>query len=347
MINRGNISNYLNSRGLEFFGIASLKVDDDYQRYAHWIAQGKHAGMAYLERYPEIRKDPKLLFSDAKSVVVFGLRYADGAGDKSSNASTAPRVAKYALLPDYHKILSREGRLLQSNLESLCQTELRGRVLVDTGPLLERALAAQTNSFFIGKNTLAINPHRGSYFLLAELFIDLEIDVDHGLATEPNRRDRSKGGCGTCRRCQVHCPTGALDHAYELNANRCLSYWTIENRGPIPVEFWPFLAKYWYGCDICQDVCPYNRSNTPTTWRTKYKPWEMRDLFEIATMSQIEYEAWFGGYPMTRAKREGLMRNALIAMWASQHPRLKEAMEFARTSELEVLNETVRQMEAM
>ena len=136
------------------------------------------------------------------------------------------------------------------------------KIAVDSVPIFERAIAAKTEFGFIGKNTCYIHPKKGSFFLLGEIILDEVIKQDSKLAVETTKRT-DLGGCGSCKRCQVHCPTGALDKEYELDANLCLSYWSIESRGIIPEKFWPWFSKFYFGCDICQLVCPYNRGDVP------------------------------------------------------------------------------------
>jgi epoxyqueuosine reductase len=195
---------------------------------------------------------------------------------------------------------------------------------------LERAVAANTRLGFIGKNTCFIHPKQGSFFLLGEIISTHDFTESSPQEIRPsnNARDKESGGCGTCKRCQVHCPTGALDEDYRIDARKCLSWWTIENRGPIPKEYWPWIGRYVYGCDICQLVCPYNRGlkvKESTASLVKIKT-EI-DLFEMATLTQESYERLFGGTPTTRAKREGLVRNALIAMYVTKDPRLPQALD--------------------
>jgi len=223
--------------------------------------------------------------------------------------------------------------------------ELEARVVVDSAPILERALAARTRRGFIGKNTCFIHPEKGSFFLLAEILLTLPLPADQPARVDVQHRGPD-GGCGSCKRCQVHCPTGALNEAYQLDAKRCLSYWTIEHRGPVPEEFWPYLADYLFGCDICQLVCPYNRGAVVTSRTDLVRLGDLPSLLAIVTMDQASYVRWFGGTPMTRAKREGLQRNALIAMVVTNDGRLEEALASVTTESHPVLIETKRQASA-
>lgn len=315
--------------GLYFFGSTDLNLVSEESAFRSWIRLKKNASMDYLEKNIELRIDPSQFFSNAKSALVFGINY--GQGLKKSKI-TQPHIAQYAVVTDYH-------RLLKARLESLSmdlKTKLiftKDTVCVDTKPVLERAIASKTTSGFIGKNTCFIHKTLGSYYLLGILITDLD--------SQPIQSPQpKKDGCGTCRRCQVHCPTGALDENYQLDANLCLSYWTIENRGLIPEKFWPHLKYFWYGCDLCQMVCPYNR-NVPLS-REKKLGLQKIPLDQVALMSQPQYEQFFGGTAMTRAKIFGLQRNALIALYVSQNPIIKNVAISCLKSQYPVVRDTAK-----
>jgi epoxyqueuosine reductase len=340
-------------QGLRFFGVAGLGPEQDFSRFDAWLEHKAHAGMSYLEKYKHCRADPRELLVGAKTAVVVGLPYGLGDRYRSKKRPPArPRIAQYARLKDYHRVIWDRGEHVYEELVATLGADPAthaARVVVDSAPVLERALAARGGRGFIGKNTCFIDPAAGSFFLLGEIITTLALPVFAGETVDPTRRTAA-GGCGTCQRCQIHCPTGALDRAYSLDANKCLSYWTIENRGPIPEKYWPWLAHYLYGCDICQLVCPYNRPKDdalaasaapPELLKVKQTP----PLFNIATMTNFDYEKMFGGTPMTRAKREGLMRNALIAMCVTGDPRLPEALAVIDVHETApVLRETRMQI---
>ena len=336
---RSKLAHEFAQRNLILLGIVDLDVRRDYQRFQEWLSQGKNASMAWLQEHSSLRADPSLFLPGARNAIVYAFTY--NLGDRLHGDEPAPMVAQYARLPDYHKFMKRLG---QEVLDWLVQTSQKdgengeishntqstaGRVLVDSAPVFERALAAKTVAGFIGKNTCFIHPEAGSFLLLGEILTTLELPIDAPAAVDPDRRDPSKGGCGTCRRCQVSCPTGALNVDYSIDAARCLSYWTIEHRGLIPLEFWAGVGKYWYGCDICQLVCPYNReTDGPIGFAIRSIP----PLREVVVMDQAFYERHFGGTPMTRAKRDGLRRNALIAMTVTSDPHLPEALDHLRSN---------------
>lgn len=318
---REQIRELCHQEGLVYLGTVALSGEEPaYASFKDWIDEGKHAEMSFLERNQHLRQRPQhLLGSAAKSAMIIGLPYYE------ASKKAGPRIAKYARYKDYHKVLWRKNERVakgflasmsgvMSKVSDFDPRQVSFRVTVDSAPLLERALAARTSRGFIGKNTCYIHPVHGSWLLLSEIHWNYAFEPDSPANVSKDRRS-PEGGCGSCRRCQVFCPTGALDQEYQLDARRCLAYWTIEHRGTIPTEFWPFLKTYYFGCDICQDVCPYNRGvEASASAHQPVAALEQLTLDRIAKMSQGEYEAWFGGTPLTRAKRAGLMRNALIAL---------------------------------
>ncbi|MFW7378108.1 MAG: tRNA epoxyqueuosine(34) reductase QueG [Oligoflexus sp.] len=340
---RAALQSACEAHGLRLLGIVSLKEEaQEFARYQNWLAKGWHAGMDFLKNYLELRRDPRGLLPGAESAIVLALPYA--LGDRYQRHGSRPRIAQYARYRDYHKTIQQQGKKLIQWLQREYAADAQYRVVVDSAPLLERAIATRTAKGFIGKNTCYIHPEEGSFLLLGAIVSTWAIEPDEPANVVPSERKNGLGGCGSCRRCQVNCPTGALDEAYQLDANLCLAYWTIEHRGTIPFDFWPWLAQYWFGCDICQLVCPYNRHLDVPESRKKLSRQELEsiDLFQVATMSQADYEAWFGGTPLTRAKRSGLRRNALIAMTVTHDPRLEAALELL--GDEGVLLETAKQI---
>ena len=295
------------SRGFVFLGVTDLDVASDHARFLAWLDAGNHAGMEFLVRNAGLRRNAYNILPDAESAVVFGLPYAPPVGNAKA---VRPGIAKYARLRDYHKVMWEEGEAAFQ--EAVPDAAISRRVCVDSAPVLERALAAKTGAGFIGKNTCFIAGKLGSFLLLGVVLTALKIQETRPAPLEKSRRNAND--CGSCQRCQTHCPTGALDVAWNLDSRKCLSYWTIEHRGVIPEEFWPWLGKYWYGCDICQDVCPYNRSGGRLSRTDLMRSLESIPLRQVATMDQGLYEKLFGGTAMTRARKSGLRRNALIAM---------------------------------
>lgn len=335
-------------RGLQFFGCVELGNEPAFLHFKKWLGEGKHGSMKFLENHLELREKPQELFDGAQSAVIFGLPYfQDKHKDSESLMQPTSKIASYARLKDYHRVMRKLGtQVLDRLAEHPTLSGIRGRVVVDSAPILERALAARSKRGFIGKNTCFILPKLGSFFLLGEIFVDRKLEFDIPASVDPAIRS-SDGGCGTCRRCQIKCPTGALSEDYVLDANRCLSYWSIEHRGTVPQEFWKHFSRFWFGCDICQSVCPYNRGLKESESTRNLANNQNPPLAAVATMSEQDYEIWFGGTPMTRAKREGLQRNALIALWALGDSNLKSIVdEIINSSEKfhSVVLETAQQL---
>jgi epoxyqueuosine reductase len=338
---RDRLETWFEEIGLIFLGVTDLKYKQDFERFLDWRESGLHGGLAFLERHDRLREDPRQLLPGAQSVIVFALNYY-------LETETHLGIARYARLKDYHKYLRKQGLGILAKLEENFSSQshpLVGRVLVDTAPVLERALAAKTREGFIGKNTLYIHPRHGSFLLLAEILVNQPLILDDKVAVDKKARTK-EGGCGSCRRCQVHCPTGALDMDYRLDAKLCLSYWTIEHRGLVPEKFWPYFKHYFFGCDICQMVCPYNRvaKQDPLTNLLKNAWLEDLNPYQVAMMNQSQYEAWFGGTPLTRAKIEGLRRNALIVLAVTGDRMLDSALAALGEDNMPLVRDTVAQI---
>ncbi len=333
---RLNLEALATAEGLLLLGIVPLDHALASKRYLQWLADRNHADMKYLERNQEIRCGPEAILPGAKCACVFALPY----NQPEMALESEPLTAAYARQPDYHRVLKKKLSRLWRSVQT---TNGKFRVLVDSAPILERALAEQTELGFIGKNTCYIHPRWGSFLLLGEIVTTLDLALDTRHPGEIGIRT-PLGGCGPCTSCQTSCPTGALDKNYQLDSRRCLAYWTIENRDAIPLEFWPHLARYWFGCDICQKVCPYNTHAVPLPRPADFPRVAVPDILSAACMDQSQYEAAFGGTPFTRAKRGGLRRNALIALVVTRHPGLTQAIEQAQRDPIYPLIETVAQI---
>src|SRR3954469_23103586 len=232
--------------GFDQVGIAPAVAPPGYPRFLDWLAAGHAAGMGYLERRAGARAHPDHVLEGARSVVVVSFVY--GRSEPAEPGPTQGRVARYARGADYHEVLWRRLEALLAWLRAE-RPDVAGRAVADTAPLLERDFARLAGLGWIGKNTMLIDRRLGSFTVLGALLVDVELRYD-----EPMER----GPCGTCTRCLDACPTDAFAAPYQLDARRCLSYWTIEHRGPIPDEFAGQLGDWAFGCDVCQDVCPWN-----------------------------------------------------------------------------------------
>lgn len=282
--------------GFSACGITSANLSTNREHLSRWLDKGYQADMAYLENNFDKRCNPQLLVEDARSVICVALNYYP----QKKLRDDQLQFAYYAYGKDYHDIMKEKLNSLLTYID----TELisvKGRVFCDTAPVLERYWAQQAGLGWTGKNTLLIIPHAGSYFFLGELIIDAELAYD---SPAVNR-------CGNCTRCLDACPTKALESPYLLNANKCLSYLTIENKGEIEKEYASKMGNYIYGCDRCQKACPWNRFATPNT----IDELQPSEAFMNMTpqnwekLSIEEYRTLFKGSAVKRAKYEGLMRN--------------------------------------
>jgi epoxyqueuosine reductase len=290
--------------GFDPVGITTLGPSPTYDAFAAWIAKGYAGEMGYLERGAEKRRDTRLPFPGARSAIVVGLDYG--------GRQPAGPVARYARGDDYHDIMVDRLNELHAWIRSEVGQEVRGRAYVDTAPILERDLAQRAGLGWIGKNTMLVNPKRGSFFFIGALFVDLELQPD-----APFEADR----CGTCTRCLDACPTGAFVGPRELDATRCISYLTIEHRSEIPAELARGIGDHVYGCDICQDVCPWNVSFARELEEPAFAPRpavDRRDsrtlASELLAMTPESFSLSFRHSPMKRARLQGLQRNAAVVL---------------------------------
>jgi epoxyqueuosine reductase len=323
-------SGYLKARareaGLDLAGVASLAPASTGAAYRRWLERGDHAGMAWMARNVEVRMDPRRLLPGARSALVAGLRYAPLAppAEEDKGSDLWPRVARYARGADYHDLIrERLGRVAAALAERWPGEETR--ICVDTAPLLERELAARAGLGAFGKNTLLLHPEAGSYLLLGELLTTLDLAPDSPLSDL----------CGNCSRCLEACPTGALPEAYRLDANRCISYWTIEHRGEIAGPVREHLADWAFGCDVCQEACPWNRDLPPAGHPELAPPPSRRDLdlAGLLGLTEEEYRERFRGSPMKRARAAGLRRNAAFALAGHGDGRSQAALEQAEAGD--------------
>ena len=290
--------------GFDLAGITTLGPAETAGAFESWLDQGYAGEMGYLPRWRDIRRDTRLPQEGMVSAIVVGLDYG--------GAEPPGPIARYARGDDYHDLMRARLRDLLAWLERETGSSVRGRPYVDTGPVLERDLARKAGLGWFGKNTMLINMQRGSFFFLGALFVDLSLKPD-----EPFETDH----CGTCRRCLDACPTGALVAPGKLDARRCISYLTIEHRGPIPAELREQIGELIYGCDICQDCCPWNQKFAQMVAEPGFaarEAWRGRDARSLAhrilTLDESAYRAMFNGSPMTRAKLAGLKRNAAVVL---------------------------------
>ena len=289
--------------GFSLFGVSPADPLEGAAFYARWVAMGYAGEMDYLKRNIEKRGDLTKIVPGARSVICLGMEYLQPS--PKSFSTTEGRFASYARGDDYHKLIKTRLFELWDFMKSKV-SDVSGRVYVDTAPLLERELAERAGVGWRGKNTLLINKHRGSYFFLSEIVSTLEVSPD-----EP-----ATDHCGNCTKCLDACPTDAFPDPYVLDASRCISYLTIEHKTSIPEELRPKMGNWVYGCDVCQDICPWNKRAKVS----KEPAYNSRDGFDTPPLiewMQLDKESFnqkFRGNPAKRPKRRGLLRNIAIAL---------------------------------
>ncbi len=288
------------ARSLGFDGcrIAPAVPPPHAAHFQQWLADGCAAEMAWMGRNAERRTDPQAVLPGAKSVIVLGLNYWQGA----QPAPAEGRIARYAWGGDYHDWITPKLRQIEAFLEARGGVQ---RSYADTGPVLERDFAAFAGIGWQGKSNMLISPKLGAWFFLAEVLTTLELEPDEPL---PDR-------CGTCSRCMAACPTGAITAPHRLDARRCLAYQTIENKGAIPVELRPLLGGRVYGCDACAAACPWNRfAQASREAAFAARPAVNLELRDWLAMDDESFRACFKGSPIRRIKRRGFLRNVCVAL---------------------------------
>jgi epoxyqueuosine reductase len=316
--------------GFDLAGVSSAEAPRALAFFPQWIAQGHAAEMAYLTGQVERRSDLRIAFPWARSVLSVGLQYDTPAPYSTAAPRDRGWIARYAWGDDYHDVMK---TLLDRVVERLGQEvgPFEARTYVDTGPIVERAYAAAAGLGAWGKNTCLLHPEHGSWFFLGEAVLDLE------LAADAPRGDM----CGSCTACLDACPTGALPAPYVLDANRCISYLTIETKGTIPEEHRPGMGRQVFGCDICQDVCPWNRRRRhhgPDAFAAR-PGLESPSLEELALLDAEAFRERFRHSPVKRAKRRGLLRNVAVALGNSGDPSKRPILEHLAADEDPLIRE--------
>jgi epoxyqueuosine reductase len=294
--------------GFTLAGVTTPEPSPHYSTFENWLAQGQHGQMNYLatERSRVRRADPKQILPECKSILVLATPYHPPRWSSSREAAYRDQgqIAAYARGDDYHAVLPTRMKELVSFIEEQVGGSVKNRWYTDTGPILERDLAQRAGIGWIGKNTCLINPKQGSYFLLSEIFLDLELEPDTPFITDH---------CGTCTRCIEACPTDCILPDRTLDATRCISYLTIELKDDIPVELRDKMGNWIFGCDICQMVCPWNRfaPEGDPAFSDKEPP---PSLTEDLTLTPPAFNQRFKRTPIPRAKRRGYLRNVAVAL---------------------------------
>jgi len=310
--------------GFDRVGIAPAEPNLQTEFLRDWIGRGFAGEMDYLVRRAEERVDPRRVLEGARSIIAVSLALAPEA-EASADGPSLGLIARYARGEDYHRVLGERLRAYQSELQGLTERPVRARSYVDTGPVQERAHCARAGLGWIGKNTCLIDRELGSHLFLGVVISDLPLRAG---TPEPDH-------CGTCRACLEACPTQAFDAPYVLDATRCLSYWTIEQRGAIPEPMREALGNRVFGCDVCQEVCPWNqrsrRNEPPDPLRLRERlasrsEWRAPSLGWLLELDEEEWRRLTRRTALRRSGHRGLLRNALVAAGNSADPTLLPAV---------------------
>lgn len=284
--------------GFEFCGISQAGfLEEEAPRLENWLRQNHHGQMGYMENYFDKRLDPTLLVPGAKSVVSLLLNYY---ADPQQTDPEAPKISRYAYGTDYHTVIKQKLAVLLEQMRSEFG-DIGARIFTDSAPVLEKAWAQKSGLGWVGKHSNLINKTRGSFFFIAEIISDLELQPDGAI----------KDYCGTCTRCIDACPTDAITEPYTVDGSKCISYFTIELRDEIPKEFSGKFENWMFGCDICQDVCPWNRFSRPHA-TPEFLPNPQLMAFSKKDWEEITEDVFhelFRRSPIKRTKYEGLKRN--------------------------------------
>jgi len=323
-----NIRNEALKVGFTQAGFAPAGETPYMAYFQNWLKDGLHGEMRFLERQTEKRGNPELVLPGVRSIIVAALKYYSG--EDAPASPLAGRISRYALGADYHPaVMGRMERLLRFIKNAV--PEANGRCYADAGPVMEKVWGAETSIGWIGKHSGLVSRELGTRFFTGVILLDIPLEYD----------GRSKSLCGVCRRCLDACPSGGLAAPYRLDARKCLSYLTIEFRGSIPHDLRPFVGNRIFGCDECQNACPWNRFAGKTTvaeltpWKENFAP----ELLSLAGLSREAFERRFAGSPVLRATRDGFMRNVMIALGNSRSAEAVPALKAALTDESPLVRE--------
>jgi epoxyqueuosine reductase len=306
--------------GFDLVGLTSSAPLAHGGRFRAWVEQGFAGEMGYMSRDVDKRVDPTRVLPDARSIIVVAINYYT-APDTTDHTQGRGWISRYAWGQDYHSILGDKLKTLVAHIRAMEGADLQARWYVDTGPILERELAWRAGLGWPGKNTNLINRRVGSWLFLGAILLNRELVYDTPATAH----------CGSCTRCLVACPTGALVAPGVLDARRCISYLTIELRGPIPRGLRPLLGTHIFGCDICQAVCPWNRQ-PPVAPEPSFLPragFATPELIPLLGLSEDAFRAQFRDSPIKRAKRRGLLRNVAVALGNLRDPQAIPALQVA------------------
>ena len=310
--------------GFELVGILPVEPSQTVDRYEQWLKDGHAGEMDYLEKHLPLKRDPRQILPEAQSIVALAINYYTLDPPKSlAEDPSRGQISRYAWGTDYHRLIRLKLDRLATFIQKAAEEKVKTRVYVDTAPVLEREYAERAGIGWIAKNTNVIHWRAGSWFFLGGILVSIKLDTDVPLL---------RGSCGTCTRCIEACPTDAILAPNILDSRLCISYLTIELKGSIPHKLRPQMDNLIFGCDICQEVCPWNSKAVPTEERGFYprKGNLAPTLLSLINMTQEQFSRRFRNSPIKRAKRRGFLRNVAVALgnWKNRAavPALKQAL---------------------
>lgn len=315
-----DIKTYARQLGFDLVGICPAVTPTGVTPLRDWLERGFAGEMTYMKRHAAAREHPRHVLDGVRSIVMLGMNYRTD--EPREPGALEGRISRYAWERDYHELIRERLRQLADFLHQRAGT-CRTRIAVDTAPLMERDFARLAGLGWIGKNTMLLNKRLGSWFFLAALLAEIELDYD-----DPHAADH----CGTCTRCLDACPTDAFAGAYQLDSRKCISYLTIELRTAIGESLREGIGSWVFGCDVCQEVCPWNRK-APRTSEPEFAPAAANpvDLVALLSLDDETFRRRFAHSPLARPKRAGLLRNAAIALGNRRHsdavPALTRALD--------------------
>jgi epoxyqueuosine reductase len=323
----GELTSLAQELGFATLGVTVVDAQPTMRaRLLQWLEEGQHGEMAWMGRDPERRADPRRVLEEAESIITVTMNYFTP--HQHSDAADRGRISRYAWGDDYHDVMLPRLKSLLAQLQQ-DDPSAEGLAYVDTGPVMEKPWAARTGLGWQGKHTNLIDRTRGSWFFLGEIITNLNFEKTSSVVgrqssatnnRKPTTENRQPSLCGKCTKCIDICPTQAITAPYQLDARRCISYLTIEHKGSIPEALRPLLGNHIYGCDLCQDVCPWNRFATPTL-EEAFAPREgslSPQLTELMYMTDEQFRERFRGSPIKRIKRRRLLRNVAVALGNSR-----------------------------
>ncbi|MEX0680872.1 MAG: tRNA epoxyqueuosine(34) reductase QueG [Balneolales bacterium] len=308
--------------GFDTIGFARAQhLEEEESRLEQWLREGRHGTMQWMENHFDKRVDPRKLVPGARSVVSLMISYHQPELARQQAASDRPKISKYALGEDYHHVVKEKLFELFSFIESVTGN-IQGRVFVDSAPVLDKAWAVKAGIGWLGKHTNVLNREWGSWFFIAEMILDAEFEYDVPVTDH----------CGSCTRCIDACPTDAIYEPYKVDGSKCISYFTIELREEIPEEYHQQMGEWIFGCDICQDVCPWNREARRGSEERLFERPENadRDINYWEELDLQEFRQLFRKSAVKRAKFDGFKRNTRIVSANLNHPNQKGGTETGR-----------------